>query len=218
MPDSSVPYRFWVEALSTAVYLINRLPSPTLHLDSPYSRLFGVLPDYNSLHVFGCICFVHLPPIERQKLVAQSVQCAFLGYSNSHKEFVYYDADANKLRISRNVIFKKNHISFCLVLIMCLPLFCFLLLVTCLVLFLVLSQVLCISNIAHCVFLPLNHHLILSCMRPAGLLGFLGPGIGMVFLLPLFRLLLIILLCLGLILRLLLECWGQAMQNELQAL
>jgi hypothetical protein len=72
MLESSIPPRFWVEALSTTEYLINRLPSPTLHLDSPYSRLFGVSPDYNSLHVFGCVCFVHLPPIDRQKLAAQS--------------------------------------------------------------------------------------------------------------------------------------------------
>lgn len=105
MLESSIPPRFWVEALSTVVYLINCLPSPTLRLDSPYSRLFGVPPDYNSLHVFGCICFVHLPPIERHKLAAQSVQCAFLGYSNSHKGFVCYDSDANKLLISCNVIF-----------------------------------------------------------------------------------------------------------------
>jgi hypothetical protein len=105
MLESSVPSRFWVEAFSTAVYLINRLPSSTLSLDSPYFRLFGVPPDYNSLHVFCCICFVHLPPLERHKLAAQSVQCAFLGYSNSHKGFVCYDADANKIRISRNVIF-----------------------------------------------------------------------------------------------------------------
>jgi hypothetical protein len=105
MLESSVPPRFWVEAISMAIYLINRLPFPTLHLDSPYSRLFGVPPDYNSLHVFCCVCFVHLPPIEHHKLAAQSVQCAFLGYSNSHKGFVCYDADANRLHISRNVIF-----------------------------------------------------------------------------------------------------------------
>ena len=105
MLESSVPPRFWVEALSTTIYLINRLPSSTLHLDSPYSSLFGVPLNYNSLQVFGCICFVHLPPIERHKLATQFVQCAFLGYSNSHKGFVCYDADANKLRISQNVIF-----------------------------------------------------------------------------------------------------------------
>ena len=76
-----------------------------LLFDYAYSCLFGVPPYYNSLHVFGYVYFVHLPPIERHKLATQAVQCAFLGYINSHKGFVCYDADANKLRISQNVIF-----------------------------------------------------------------------------------------------------------------
>jgi hypothetical protein len=106
--DSSVPTRFWVEALSTAVHLINRLPSQVLNFASPYSILFGVIPEYDSLHVFGCVCFVHLPFTERNKLSAQAARCAFLGYSNSHKGFVCYDANAHKIRISRNVIFFEN--------------------------------------------------------------------------------------------------------------
>ena len=44
--ESFVHPRFWVEALSTNVYLINRQPSQTLILDSPYFHLFGVPPDY----------------------------------------------------------------------------------------------------------------------------------------------------------------------------
>jgi hypothetical protein len=106
--DSSVPTRFWVEALSTAVHLINRLPSQVLNFASPYSILFGVIPEYDSLHVFGCVCFVHLPFTERNKLSAQAARCAFLGYINSHKGFVCYDANAHKIRISRNVIFFEN--------------------------------------------------------------------------------------------------------------
>jgi len=106
--DSSVSTRFWVEALSTAVHLINRLPSQVLNFASPYSILFGVIPEYDSLHVFGCVCFVHLPFTECNKLSAQAACCAFLGYSNSHKGFVCYDANAHKIRISRNVIFFEN--------------------------------------------------------------------------------------------------------------
>jgi len=114
--------------------------------------------------------------------------------------------------------FKKINISFYPVLILYLHLFWFLLLMMCPVLLLILSQVLCISDVAHCLFLPLNRHLILSYQRPAGLLGFPGPQIGMVFLL-LFKLLLILLLCLSLILKLLLKSVGrQAMQDKLQAL
>jgi transposase InsO family protein len=98
--DSSILTRFWVEALSTGVHLINRLPSQVLNFASPYSILFGIIPEYDSLHVFGCVCFVHLPFTERNKLSAQAARCAFLGYSNSLKGFVCYDANAHRIRIS----------------------------------------------------------------------------------------------------------------------
>lgn len=75
-------------------------------------------------------------------------------------------------------------------------------------LLLVLIQELCINDVAYYFFLPLNYHLILSCMSPVDLLGFLDPRIDMIFLLLLFRLLLIPLLCLSLILSSLLKSVG----------
>ena len=42
--ESSVPLRFWCEALSTAVHLINQSPSPTLYNVSPFYKLFGYSP------------------------------------------------------------------------------------------------------------------------------------------------------------------------------
>ena len=103
--ESSVPPKFWVEALSTAMYLINRLPSQQLNFDSPYYRLFSMHPDYHNLHTFGCVCFVHLPSHERHKLTAQSARCAFMGYSIGQKGFLCYDVVTNRLRMSRNVNF-----------------------------------------------------------------------------------------------------------------
>lgn len=185
--EPSVPSRFWVEAISTAVYLINRLPSPTLHLDSPYSRLFGVPLDYNSLHVFGCICFVHLPHVERHKLDVQTVQCAFLGYSNSHKGFVCYDADANRPRISYNVIFFENQYFFpsgpdSVSSSSLLPSFDDKSSFTSR-----FKPGLVYHDVTHCLFLLLHLHLILSCKHLVGLLGSPGPQSSMVFLLLLFR-------------------------------
>lgn len=107
-----MPPKFWVETLSKAVYLINGLSSPNLQFDSPYSRFFGVAPKYNYLHVIGCVCFAHLPSIENHKLTAQSTRCAFLGYNNTQKAFICYDPNANKLHVSRNVVFFKTQYFF----------------------------------------------------------------------------------------------------------
>lgn len=72
--ESSLPSKFWVESLSTVVYLINRLPSQALKFDSPYSHLYHQHPSYLDMHTFGCICFVHLPSHEHHKLSAQSIK------------------------------------------------------------------------------------------------------------------------------------------------
>ena len=60
MLDSFVPSRFWCEALSTTVHLINRLPSQAFNNDSPFLRLFGKPPNYFTLRTFCCVCYVHL--------------------------------------------------------------------------------------------------------------------------------------------------------------
>ena len=86
--QSSVPPKLWVEALSTVVYLINRLSSNVLNFETPYFCLYHRHPRYLDMHTFGCVCFVHLPPHEHRKLSAQSVRCAFMGYSPSHKGYV----------------------------------------------------------------------------------------------------------------------------------
>lgn len=110
--ESSVPSRFWCEALSTSVHLINRLPSPTLNHTSPLFRMYGHSPSYSDLRTFGCVCFVHLPAHERHKLTAQSVKCAFLGYDVSQKGYVCYDPHGQRIRISRNVVFLENQYFF----------------------------------------------------------------------------------------------------------
>lgn len=52
---SQVPHLYWVEAFSTTIYLINRLPIGGL-LKSPLELLLHTYPDYSRLKVFGCGC------------------------------------------------------------------------------------------------------------------------------------------------------------------
>ena len=50
--ESSVPSTFWVEALSTTIYLINQLPSHVLDFASPYYRLYLLF----HLHAYFWLC------------------------------------------------------------------------------------------------------------------------------------------------------------------
>ncbi|RVW95790.1 Retrovirus-related Pol polyprotein from transposon RE2 [Vitis vinifera] len=55
---SNVPFRFWGDAILTACYLINRMPSSVLHDQIPHSLLFPDQPLYFlPPRVFGCTCF-----------------------------------------------------------------------------------------------------------------------------------------------------------------
>jgi len=91
MFHARLPISFWVEAFSTAVFLINRLPSPSLGGQTPYDLLFGKKPDYSMLRTFGCLCFPYLRDYSPHKLSPKSAPCVFLGYSTLHKGFRCFD-------------------------------------------------------------------------------------------------------------------------------
>ncbi|CAL1392560.1 unnamed protein product [Linum trigynum] len=105
---SSVPTRFWPEAVSTAIRLINYQVTPVLNNQSPHFALYGNHPDYSRLRVFGCLCFVLLPRRERHKLSSKTVRCAFLGYSDIHKGYLCYDPSLGRIRIACHVVFFEN--------------------------------------------------------------------------------------------------------------
>ena len=105
---ASTPSQFWGEAALTAVYTINRCPSPIVQNQTPYDLLFGYSPSYDLLRVFGCVCFVLLHDHERNKLQSRSRLCFFLGYGIGQKGYRCYDPISKRLRVSQNVVFWEH--------------------------------------------------------------------------------------------------------------
>jgi hypothetical protein len=107
--SASIPEHFWGEATLTAVYIINRVLSPTTLNKSPYELLYGSPPDYQPLRVFCCVCFVLLQP--HTKLEPRSRLCCFLGYDIEHKGYRCYDPIAKCLCISHVTFWEHRFFS-----------------------------------------------------------------------------------------------------------
>lgn len=105
---ANMPLRYWVDGFSTAVFLINRLPTPILNMDTRFQRLFFKQPDYNLLKVFGCRCFPYLRNYASNKLQPRSFPCVFLGYSPLHKGYRCLHPSTQRVYISRYVVFDEH--------------------------------------------------------------------------------------------------------------
>lgn len=96
-----VPNYLWGDAVLTACYLINRLPTSTLKFKTPIeilqqlypmSRFFSSLPP----KVFGCVAFVHDKDHHKSKLDPRSLKCVFLGYSPTQKGYKCFHPPTRK--------------------------------------------------------------------------------------------------------------------------
>ncbi|RVW89009.1 Retrovirus-related Pol polyprotein from transposon TNT 1-94 [Vitis vinifera] len=91
MFSMNVPKLFWGQAVLTAAYLINRMPSRVLKFQTPCQTLLKSFPTTRLIStvppkIFGCSVFVHINQQHRSKLDPRSLKCIFLGYSSNQKE------------------------------------------------------------------------------------------------------------------------------------
>ncbi|GJZ89911.1 retrovirus-related pol polyprotein from transposon TNT 1-94 [Tanacetum coccineum] len=73
--QASMPLKFWEDCLTTATYLINRIPSSILNNKTPYEKLLKRGPDYSHLRVFGCFAVATNPSRVVDKFSPRGVLC-----------------------------------------------------------------------------------------------------------------------------------------------
>ena len=108
LSHACMPPEFWTYAFTTACYLINRLPTPTLSHKSPFFCLFGNPPNYLKLCSFGCLCYPWLKPYSTHKLDPKSKPCIFIGYSKTQSAYHCLDVITKRIYTSRHVSFVEN--------------------------------------------------------------------------------------------------------------
>ena len=79
MAESSLHISLWGEALKTAVYLLNRVPTKAT-IQTPYELWTGGKPSLKHLHIWGCPAQVRSYVPKERKLDSRTISCYFVRY------------------------------------------------------------------------------------------------------------------------------------------
>ncbi|GAU13535.1 hypothetical protein TSUD_346390 [Trifolium subterraneum] len=105
--QKGLPHRFWGEAVSTAVYILNRSQTKKLIDKVPEEVWSKCKPSVTHFKVFGSLSYKHVPDARRKKLDDKSEPVIFVGY---HRTGAYrlYNLTSDKIEISRDVKVLEN--------------------------------------------------------------------------------------------------------------
>ena len=74
----------WAEAIKTAVYILNKVPSKAV-AKTPYELWTNKKPSIKYLHVWGCPTEARPYKPNEKKLDSKTVNCYFVGYSKGRE-------------------------------------------------------------------------------------------------------------------------------------
>ncbi len=72
---------FWAKVVATAIYIMNRTPTVTIHGMTLKEKIISKKPDVSHFRVFGYIAYVHVFDEKRSKLNLKANKCVIIGYS-----------------------------------------------------------------------------------------------------------------------------------------
>ena len=90
-----------------ACYIINRSPRVALDGKAAEEVWIGQV-DYSFKRIFGCSAYVHILGEDMSKLDPKSKKCIFLGFKKWVKGYKLWDPVAQKVMISRVLVFDEK--------------------------------------------------------------------------------------------------------------
>ncbi|KAJ0448763.1 putative RNA-directed DNA polymerase [Helianthus annuus] len=106
--ERHLPNFLWAEAVSTAVYVLNRSPTKALVNQTPLEAWSGKKPSVSHMKTFGCVAYGLVPAQLRRKLENKSEKCIFLGYSDQTRGYRLFNPNTKAFSVKRDVTFLED--------------------------------------------------------------------------------------------------------------
>jgi hypothetical protein len=88
LDSSGLPKSWWGEAILTACFILNRVPSTQVDI-TPYEGWNGRKPALRFLHAWGYLAKVNVCACKKRKLGPKTVDCDFLGYAHNVAAYIF---------------------------------------------------------------------------------------------------------------------------------
>ena len=106
--NSRLPKSLWTEALKTAVYILNRVPTKVVP-KTPFELFKGWKPSLRHIRVWGCPSEVRVYNPQEKKLDPRTLSGYFIGYAKNSKGYRFYcPSYSTRIVESRNANFLEN--------------------------------------------------------------------------------------------------------------
>ena len=106
--ENNLPKYFWVEAINTSCYVLNRVLLRSILKKTPYKFWKNKKPNISYLKVFGCKCFILNTKDNLGNFDAKLDVGIFVGYSTSSKACRVFNNRTMVVEESIHVIFDES--------------------------------------------------------------------------------------------------------------
>jgi hypothetical protein len=107
--EYKTPDQFWVEAINTACYSINRLYLHRILKKTSYELLTGKKPNVSYFRVFESKCFILIKRGRSSKFVPKAVEGFLLGYDSNTRAYRVFNKSIGIVEVICDIVFDDTN-------------------------------------------------------------------------------------------------------------
>jgi hypothetical protein len=109
LDEYKTPDQFWVEAINTACYSINRLYLHRILMKTSYELLTGKKPNVSYFKIFGSKCFILIKRGRNSKFAPKVVEDFLLGYDSNTMAYRVFNKSTGLVEVSCDIVFDETN-------------------------------------------------------------------------------------------------------------